>query len=61
MVKKSNHSDRPGGIEIQRGALTMKDQYNIGFEKYPDMTRTDIENIGKRIEGMTLTKHEPKR
>jgi hypothetical protein len=59
-MKKSN-SDRPAGIEIQRGPINMAAQYNIGFEREPEMTREDMRNMGDRRAGMTLTKHEPKR
>lgn len=59
-MKKSN-SDRPAGIEIQRGKIDMNAQYNAGFEREPEMTRRDMDNMVMRRSGMTLTKHEPKR
>ncbi len=60
MGKKSNN-DRPAGIEIQRGPISMDAQYNIGFEREPEMTMCDIKNMAMRRDGMTMTKHEPKR
>ena len=39
----------------------MEAQYNIGFEREPEMTREDMRNMADRRAGMTLTKHEPKR
>ena len=61
MAKKSSHSDRPAGIEIQRGKIDMNAQYNAGFEREPEMTHRDMDNMAMRRSGMTLTKHEPKR
>jgi hypothetical protein len=57
----SSSKDRPCGIEIQKGPISMDDQYNIGFCREPYRTMQDMENLKMRREGMTLTKHEPKR
>jgi hypothetical protein len=59
-MKKSN-SDRPAGIEIQRGKIDMNAQYNAGFEREPEMTMRDMRNMAMRRDMMTMTKHEPKR
>jgi hypothetical protein len=48
-------------IEVQKGPVSVKDQYNIGFEREPEMTRTDLENMALRRSGQILTKHEPRR
>lgn len=64
MAKKSNSSsssDRPGGIEIQRGPISMDEQYSLCFPREPQRTREDMQHLDDRRAGMTLTKHEPKR
>lgn len=48
-------------IEVQKGPISMEQQYNIGFEREPEMTRRDMENMALRRSGQTLTLHEPKR
>lgn len=48
-------------IEVQKGPVSVKDQYNIGFEREPEMTRQDLDNNAARRSGMILTKHEPRR
>jgi hypothetical protein len=62
MAKSSSSSkDRPGGIEIQRGPISMDEQYSMAFPREPERTREDMQNLEDRRSGMTLTKHEPKR
>lgn len=60
-MAKSSSKDRPGRIEIQRGPISMDEQYSMAFPKEHEVTRMDIENMQMRRDGMTLTKHEPKR
>jgi hypothetical protein len=61
MAKSSSNKDRPGGIEIQRGPISMEDQYSLDFPREPQRTREDMQYLSDRRAGMTLTKHEPKR
>lgn len=60
-MAKSSSKDRPGRIEIQRGPVSMDEQYSLAFPREPDRTMEDMRNMQMRREGMTLTKHEPKR
>lgn len=53
--------DRPGRIEVQKGPISMDEQYSMAFPREPERTRQDMENLDMRRSGMTLTKHEPKR
>jgi hypothetical protein len=53
--------DRPGRIEIQKGPVSMDEQYSMAFPREPQRTREDMQNLEDRRAGMTLTKHEPKR
>jgi hypothetical protein len=48
-------------IEIQKGPISMKEQYRGKFCPQDKMTREDMQNITDRRAGMTLTEHEPKR
>jgi hypothetical protein len=54
-------TDRPASIEIQKGPVSMDEQFSLAFPKEPDRTREDMQNLADRRSGMTLTKHEPKR
>ena len=60
-MAKSSSRDRPGRIEIQKGPISMEDQYSLAFPREPERTREDMQNLADRRAGMTLTKHEPKR
>ncbi len=60
-MAKSSSKDRPGRIEIQKGPISMEDQYSLAFPREPERTREDMQNLSDRRSGMTLTKHEPKR
>lgn len=60
-MAKSSSKDRPGRIEIQRGPISMDEQYSLAFSREPEKTRQDMQNLADRRSGMTLTKHEPKR
>ena len=60
-MSKSSSKDRPCRIEIQKGPISMDDQYSMAFPREPQRTREDMQNLEDRRSGMTLTKHEPKR
>jgi len=60
-MAKSSSKDRPGRIEIQKGPISMDEQYSLAFPREPERTREDMQNLDDRRAGMTLTKHEPKR
>ncbi len=47
-------------IEIQKGPISMRDQYNGNFQREPEMTMRDIRNNELRMDYRTLTLHEPK-
>jgi hypothetical protein len=61
MAKSSSSKDRPDRIEIQKGPISMDEQYSLAFPREPQRTREDMQNLEDRRAGMTLTKHEPKR
>lgn len=60
-MAKSSSKDRPGRIEIQKGPISMDDQYSLAFPREPERTREDMQNLYDRRAGRILTKHEPKR
>lgn len=60
-MAKSSSKDRPGRIEIQKGPISMDEQYSLNFPREPQRTREDMQNLADRRSGMTLTLHEPKR
>jgi hypothetical protein len=60
-MAKSASKDRPGHVEIQKGPISMDDQYSLAFPREPERLREDMRNLEDRRLGMTLTKHEPKR
>jgi hypothetical protein len=48
-------------IEVQKGPISMDDQYTYKFTRQPEATMQDLENMRMRQDKMTLTLHEPKR
>lgn len=60
-MAKSSSKDRPGRIEVQKGPISMDEQFSLAFSREPERTRGDMQNLQDRRAGMTLTKHEPKR
>ena len=48
-------------IEVQKGPVSVEQQYNLAFDREPEKTLLDMEHLEMRRSGMTLTKHEPKR
>lgn len=48
-------------LAVQKGPINIDAQYNAGSEREPEMTMCDINNMAMRRDGMTMTKHEPKR
>lgn len=53
--RKVEHS-----VEIQKGPISMRNQYNGNFQREPEMTMKDIRNNELRMNYRTLTLHEPK-
>ena len=60
-MAKSYDKSRPAGIEIQKGPISMDEQYSLNFPREPERTREDMKNLEDRRGGMTLTLHTPKR
>ena len=48
-------------IEVQKGPVSVKDQYSLNFRREPESTREDMENLRLRQDKSTLTLHTPKR
>lgn len=47
-------------VEIQKGPISMREQFNGKFHREPEMTMRDIRNNELRMDYRTLTLHEPK-
>jgi hypothetical protein len=45
MAKSSPSKDRPGRIEIQKGPVSMDEQYSLAFSREPDRTMEDMRNL----------------
>lgn len=60
-MSKSSSKHRSEYIEIQKGPISMDEQYSLNFPREPERYMEDMRNLEGRRSGMTLTKHEPKR
>ena len=60
MSKKEHRSSREP-IEVQKGPISMNEQYSNNFRREPEHTMRDIEDNRMRQEKMTLTLHVPKK
>ena len=59
MAKKERHESRHS-IEVQRGPISMDEQYSNNFRREPEYTMRDIEDNAMRQDKMRLTLHTPK-
>jgi hypothetical protein len=48
-------------IEVQKGPVSVEDQYSLNFRREPQSTMRDMENLKLRQDKSTLTLHTPKR
>lgn len=48
-------------IEVQKGRIETHETDSLAFYPSEGPTRLDMEHLQMRRDGMTLTKHEPKR
>jgi len=53
---KSHERNR---VEVQRGPISMHEQYSLNFRREPESTMRDLENNRMRQDKMTLTLHTP--
>lgn len=59
MSKRQN--SKPYSVEVQKGAIRMDEQYTYKFNREPECTMQDMENLRMRQDKMTLNLHTPKR
>jgi hypothetical protein len=59
MAKRDSH--KPYAVEVQRGPISMNEQYSGKLRREPEFTMRDIENDAMRQDKMTLTLHTPKK
>lgn len=58
MPKREN--SKPYGVEVQKGPISMNEQYSNNFRREPECSMRDIENNAMRQDKMKLTLHTPK-
>jgi hypothetical protein len=51
---------KPYSVEVQKGPISMDEQYSLNFRREPEHTIRDLEQNRMRQEKMTLTLHTPK-
>jgi hypothetical protein len=59
-MSKRDHS-KSHAVEVQKGPISMDEQYSNNFRREPECTMRDLENNRMRQEKMTLTLHTPKK
>ncbi len=48
-------------VEVQKGPISMDEQYSLNFRREPESTMRDMENLRMRQDKSTLTLHVPKK
>ena len=59
-MPKKEHRERRESVEVQKGPISMEEQYSLNFRRQPESTMRDLENNAMRHDKMTLTLHTPK-
>lgn len=47
-------------VEVQKGPISMEEQYSLNYRREPESTMRDMENNAMRQDKMRLTLHVPK-
>jgi hypothetical protein len=58
MPKREN--SKRNEVEVQKGPISMEEQYSLNFRREPEHTARDLEDNKMRQDKMTLTLHVPK-
>lgn len=53
--------EKSPSVEVQKGPISMDEQYSNNFRREPECTMHDLENNRMRQDKMTLTFHTPKK
>jgi hypothetical protein len=59
-MSKKEYNSRRESVEIQKGPISMEEQYSNNFRREPECTMRDLENNAMRQDKMRLTLHVPK-
>lgn len=59
-MAKREHS-KPYAVEVQKGPISMDEQYSLNFRREPESMMRDMENLRMRQDKSTLTLHTPKK
>lgn len=54
-------SSKPYSVEVQKGPISMDEQYSEQFRREPEHLMRDMENLAMRQDKMRLTLHTPKK
>jgi hypothetical protein len=53
-------SSKSYDVEVQKGPISMEEQYSLNFRREPESSARDIADNALRQDKMTLTLHTPK-
>lgn len=59
-MAKKEHRERREPVEVQKGPISMEEQYSLNYRRQPESTMRDIEENAMRHDKMRLTLHTPK-
>jgi hypothetical protein len=59
-MAKKEHRERKEPVEVQKGPISMEEQYSLNYRREPECTMRDLENNAMRQDKMRLTLHTPK-
>jgi hypothetical protein len=53
--------DKSYKVPVQKGPVSVEEQYSMSFRKQPESHNNDMKNLEMRRDKMRLTLHTPKR
>ncbi len=59
-MAKKEHRERREPVEVQKGPISMEEQYSLNYRRQPESTIRDLDNNAMRHDNMRLTLHIPK-
>ena len=59
-MAKKEHRERRKPVEVQKGPISMEEQYSLNSRRQPESTMRDLDYNAMRHDNMRLTLHIPK-
>lgn len=59
-MPKKDYRERREPVEVQKGPISMEEQYSLNYRRQPESTMRDLGNNAMRHDKMRLTLHTPK-